>query len=257
MNHVRAKKQLGQHFLTDMSVAERIAGTLSLQGYNSVLEIGPGTGALTKFLLKREIEDLRVIEVDNESIAYLEEHFPGLTVIEGDFLKWDTRSAFSGPYAITGNFPYHISSQIFFRVLDERESVLEITGMLQKEVAERICAPPGSRTYGILSVLLQTFYTVEYLFTVAPEVFYPRPKVTSAVIRLKRNEVSDPGCDFHLMRRIVKATFNQRRKMIRNSIKSIVDTGERSIDLLSKRPEQIGVADFVRLTNWVEEILRT
>ncbi|TFH39358.1 MAG: 16S rRNA (adenine(1518)-N(6)/adenine(1519)-N(6))-dimethyltransferase RsmA [Bacteroidia bacterium] len=253
MSYVRAKKQLGQHFLTDMSVAEKVAGTLSLEGYDSVLEIGPGTGALTRFLMKRGISDLKAIEVDNESVEYLEQHFPSLTLIKADFLKWDIGSLFDGRFAITGNFPYHISSQIFFRVLEERERVMEVTGMLQKEVAERICAGPGSKTYGILSVLLQTFYNVEYLFTVPPEVFHPRPKVTSAVIRLKRNNVSDPGCDFKLMKRVIKATFNQRRKMVRNSVRSVFDTGDSTIDLLTRRPEQLSVAEFVRLTNWIEE----
>jgi len=253
MNRVRAKKQLGQHFLTDTSVAERIAGTLTLEGYRNVLEIGPGTGALTSFLIKRGIEKLSVIEIDNESVEYLEKHFPGLSLIKGDFLERDLNDAFDGPFAITGNFPYHISSQIFFRVLEERDRVMEVTGMLQKEVAERICAGPGSKTYGILSVLLQTFYSVEYLFTVPPEVFYPRPKVMSAVIRLKRNGVEDPGCDFKMMKRVVKATFNQRRKMIRNSVKSVFNVGGAGIDLFTRRPEQLSVAEFVRLTNWIQE----
>lgn len=253
MNRVRAKKRYGQHFLIDSNIAEKIAATLSLEGYESVLEVGPGTGSLTRHLLKRGIPDLRAIEVDDESSAYMADHFPALNLIKGDFLNFNIAGEFQGPFAITGNFPYNISSQIFFKALEERSRVVEITGMLQKEVAERICAPPGSKTYGILSVLLQTFYSVEYLFSVGPEVFSPPPKVTSAVIRLRRNNITDPGCDFAMMKRVVKATFNQRRKMIRNSVRSVFIIEDESFDLLSKRPEQLSVEDFVRLTLWVEK----
>lgn len=257
MKHVRAKKQLGQHFLTDKGIAEKISNTLSLDGYGSVLEIGPGTGALTQFLVNRGIEDLRAIEIDSESVLYLEEHYPDLKLIKGDFLDYDIASEFSGEYSIIGNFPYNISSQIFFRVLEERENVVEVTGMLQKEVAQRICAPPGSKTYGILSVLLQAYFDVEYLFTVSPEVFNPPPKVDSAVIRLRRNRSRDPDCDYPMLKRVVKATFNHRRKMIRNSVKSLFDVGDATMDLFTLRPEQLSVGEFDRLTKWVIDNTRT
>ena len=178
-----------------------------------------------------------------------------MNLVRGDFLNFNPDEIFKQPFAIIGNFPYNISSQIFFRVLDLRDSVVEISGMLQKEVAQRICSGPGSKTYGILSVLLQTFFNIEYLFDVSPDVFYPKPKVVSAVIRLRRNNVTDPGCDFALMRRIVKATFNQRRKMIRNSIKAVCDMGDDSCELMLKRPEQLSVDEFVKLTNLVQESL--
>jgi 16S rRNA (adenine1518-N6/adenine1519-N6)-dimethyltransferase len=250
MRGIRAKKRLGQHFLSDRNMAEQIAGTLTLEGYRSVLEIGPGTGALTRYLVKRGIEDLRAIEFDRESVEWLKREMPALNLIEGDFLKYDIGEEFDNPFAITGNFPYNISSQILFRVLDLRRMIPEVTGMFQKEVAERIASPPGSRKYGILSVLLQTFYDIEYLFSVPPEMFTPPPAVISAVIRMKRNGVVDPGCDFTLMKKVVKATFNQRRKMIRNSLSSMCNTEDDSTGLMTKRPEHLSVADFVLLTNW-------
>lgn len=250
MRGIRAKKRLGQHFLSDRNMAEQIAGTLTLEGYRSVLEIGPGTGALTRHLVKRGIEDLRAIEFDRESVEWLKREMPALNLIEGDFLKYDIGGEFDNPFAITGNFPYNISSQILFRVLDLRRMIPEVTGMFQKEVAERIASPPGSRKYGILSVLLQTFYDIEYLFSVPPEMFTPPPAVISAVIRMKRNSVVDPGCDFTLMKKVVKATFNQRRKMIRNSLSSMCNTEDDSTGLMTKRPEHLSVADFVLLTNW-------
>jgi 16S rRNA (adenine1518-N6/adenine1519-N6)-dimethyltransferase len=253
MNYVRAKKRLGQHFLTDRGIAEKIAASLSLVGYDCVLEIGPGTGALTHFLLNRGIKDLRAIEIDNESVDYLEANFPDLKLIKGDYLDYNIGSLFSGRYAVIGNFPYNISSQIFFKVLEERESVEEVTGMLQKEVAERICAKPGSKTYGILSVLLQAYYDVEYLFTVSPDVFSPPPKVHSAVIRLRRNRLNDPNCDYAKLKRVVKATFNHRRKMIRNSVKSAFNVGDATMDLFTQRPEQLSVSEFEALTNWIFE----
>lgn len=251
MRGVRAKKRFGQHFLIDQNMAERIAGTLTLEGYVSVLEIGPGTGALTRFLVQRGIKDLRAIESDRESVEWLKREMPELDIIEGDFLKYSIEKEFAHPFAITGNFPYNISSQILFKVLDLRRMIPEVTGMFQKEVAERIASPPGSRKYGILSVLLQTFYDIEYLFSVPPEMFAPPPAVISAVIRLKRNNVVDPGCDFTVMRKVVKATFNQRRKMIRNSLSSMCNTEDDSTGLMTKRPEHLSVSDFVRLTNWV------
>ena len=253
MNRVRAKKHLGQHFLLDKGIAGKTADSLLNKDCTSVLEIGPGMGVLTTFLVDMDLPDLRVIEIDGESINYLEENFKGLNIINGDFLKYDIESNFSGSLAIIGNFPFNISSQIFFRVLENRNKVVELTGMIQKEVAERICSGPGSKAYGILSVLLQTYYDIEYLFTVPPTVFKPQPKVTSAVIRLIRNDRIAPGCDEKLLFRVVKSTFNHRRKMIRNSIKAVVDPGESSFGLLTKRPEQLGLDDYIELTNWAQE----
>jgi len=256
MNGVRAKKHLGQHFLTDKSVAERIAGVLHLENTDTVLEVGPGTGVLTHYLQNRDIKDLSVIEIDKESIEYLNKNFAGLRIIEGDFLKYDLQAHSDKPFAVIGNFPYNISSQIFFKALENREKVTELAGMIQKEVAERICSGPGSKIYGILSVLLKVYYDVEYLFNVPPTVFRPQPKVNSAVVRMDRNKSSGPGCDELMLTRVVKTTFNQRRKMIRNSIKSSFAIADAQHRLLSKRPEQLGLEEFVELTNWVEEIVK-
>ncbi len=253
MVRVKPKKNLGQHFLRDKSIAEKIAGTLSGEGYESVLEIGPGTGILTGFLLERNFPDFRVIEIDNESVHFLRENFPGLKeIIRGDFLKMDIDSIFSGKVGITGNFPYDISTQILFKVLDHRDKVTELTGMFQKEVAERICALPGSRTYGIMSVLTQAFYNAEYLFTVPEHLFSPPPKVKSGVIRLMRNRVSRLDCDEVLFIRVVKACFNQRRKTLRNSVRAAFDLKTLDYPEFGLRPEQLSVGQFINLTNWIE-----
>ncbi len=254
MEKVQPKKGLGQHFLKDKDIAEKISATLSGQGYSSVLEIGPGMGILTGFLLDRDFPDFKVIEIDKESVHYMKSHFPNLDkIIEGDFLKLDLDSCFEGRMAITGNFPYNISTQIFFRVLQHRDKVVEVTGMLQKEVAERICAPPGSKTYGILSVLLQAYYTTEYLFTVGGEVFVPPPKVKSGVIRLIRNDVDHLECNEKLFTSVVKSCFNQRRKTLRNSVRAAFELTSDSYPDFGLRPEQLSVEKFVRLTNWIEQ----
>lgn len=256
MSKATPKKKLGQHFLQDKEIASKIAGALTGKGYNSVLEIGPGMGILTGFLLERGFQDLRVIEIDNSLVHYIHEHFPSMNkIITGDFLAMDIDSFFHEKMAIIGNFPYNISTQIFFKALNYRDKVVEIAGMLQKEVAERICARPGSKTYGILSVLLQAFYTTEYLFTVSEHVFSPPPKVKSGVIRLIRNDVKNLACDEKLFFRVVKATFNQRRKTLRNSVRSAFNLKKEDYPEFGLRPEQLSVDQFVSLTNWVEENL--
>ncbi|MDR0295186.1 MAG: 16S rRNA (adenine(1518)-N(6)/adenine(1519)-N(6))-dimethyltransferase RsmA [Prevotellaceae bacterium] len=251
--NVYAKKGLGQHFLKDKSIAQRIVDSLSGNSL-PVLEVGPGMGILTELLLQRNDISTYAVEIDHESITYLRQHFPGLQhrLIEGDFLQMDLNTLFPSPFAVIGNFPYNISSQIFFKILDNREQIPEVVGMIQKEVAERIACPPGSKTYGILSVLLQAYYNIEYLFTVHENVFVPPPKVKSGVIRLIRNEVKSLDCDEVLFRRVVKTTFNQRRKTIRNSLKPLI--GDKALPehpLLAKRPEQLSVAEFVELTRLV------
>jgi len=254
MSRVQPKKNLGQHFLKDRGIAERIASTLSGTGYDSVLEIGPGTGILTGFLLKREFNDFRVIEIDHESVNYLHENFPELkNILTGDFLAMDIEHYFPGTMAVTGNFPYNISTQIMFKVLNHRDKIIEVSGMLQKEVAERICAGPGSRTYGILSVLLQAWYNTEYLFTVSENVFFPPPRVKSGVIRLRRNDLKQLDCNEALFFRVVKACFNQRRKTLKNSVRSAFDLQNFDYPELNLRPEQLSVDQFVRLTNWIDK----
>lgn len=254
MSRVHPKKNLGQHFLKDIGIARKIAGSLTGEGYNSVLEIGPGMGILTGCLMERGFADLRVIEIDNESVHYLETHLPEMDkIIRGDFLAMDITSLFSGKLAIIGNFPYNISTQIFFKVLKNKEMVVEIAGMLQKEVAERICAGPGSKTYGILSVLLQAYYKTEYLFTVPEYVFSPPPKVKSGVIRLIRNDVEKLECDEKLFFRVVKACFNQRRKTLRNSVRAAFDLTRDDYKEFGLRPEQLSVSQFVELTKWIEK----
>lgn len=257
---VRAKKHLGQHFLRDAGIAERIAGTLSLDGYKNVLEIGPGMGVLTRYLLQRELE-LVAMDLDAESIVYLKHSFPlehpeiadqigRMVLIEADFLKFDLQGLYgSEPFAITGNFPYNISSQIVFKMLEHRRQVPEFSGMFQKEVAQRICEGPGSKAYGILSVLVQAYYHAEYLFTVPPSVFDPPPKVDSGVLRLRRREAQNLDCDEVLFQKLVKTAFNQRRKTLRNSLKSFgLSDFLKEDSIFDRRPEQLSVADFVTLT---------
>jgi 16S rRNA (adenine1518-N6/adenine1519-N6)-dimethyltransferase len=254
MSRVQPKKNLGQHFLKDEGIAFKIASTLSGIGYNSVLEIGPGMGILTKYLMERGFSDFRVIEIDYESVNFLREHFPELKeIMRGDFLSLDIDGNFTDKLAVIGNFPYNISTQILFRVLQNRDKIIEVCGMLQKEVAERICGNPGSKTYGILSVFLQAFYTTEYLFTVPESVFSPPPKVKSGVIRLTRTNIKKLDCDETLFMRVVKAGFNQRRKTLRNSIRSAFELKREDYKDFNLRPEQLSVEQFVQLTKWVEE----
>jgi 16S rRNA (adenine1518-N6/adenine1519-N6)-dimethyltransferase len=258
MHQVKAKKYLGQHFLKDMGVARQIAESLTLDGPTAVLEIGPGMGVLTQFLLQNPLIDLTAVELDSESVVYLHEHYPNLKVIEADFLKMDLKSVFSDKFCIIGNFPYNISSQIFFKMLDNKDSIPCLAGMIQKEVAERIAAPAGSKTYGILSVLMQAYYKIEYLFTVNATVFDPPPKVQSAVIRFTRNEVSQIDCNEQLFKTVVKTAFNQRRKTLRNSLKPIVESGHPMYadPLFDLRPERLDVAAFIDLTKRVELALK-
>ena len=259
MGLVKPKKFLGQHFLRDLGIASDIADTVDTCPELPILEVGPGMGVLTQFLMKKERE-VKVVELDFESVAYLKENFAALEghIIEDDFLKLKLENIFDGkPFVLTGNYPYNISSQIFFKMLDYKDIIPCCTGMIQKEVAERIAAGPGSKTYGILSVLIQAWYKVECLFTVHEHVFNPPPKVKSAVIRMTRNETTDLGCDEKLFKLIVKTTFNQRRKTLRNSIASILDKSHPlSADpIFNKRPEQLSVQEFVDLTNRVEAAL--
>ena len=261
MTEVRAKKALGQHFLTDQKVARAIVDALPSTVISSeaekspVLEVGPGMGVLSQYLLQREDIDLRLVEIDTESVEYLLTHFPGMEgrLMEADFLRLPLERIFPGKFNIIGNFPYNISSQIFFKVLDYKESVPCVVGMVQKEVAERIAEGPGSKTYGILSVLLQAWYDIEYLFTVGSGCFAPPPKVESAVIRLTRNSRTELGCDEKLFKTVVKTAFGQRRKMMRNPLKPIALAHGKadvlSMPIFSERPEQLSVEDFVELTN--------
>lgn len=259
MGTVRAKKALGQHFLTDLNIARKICDSMSggtADQPATVLEVGCGMGVLTQFLLQRNDVVTWGAEIDSESVEYLHEHYPDFAprLIEGDFLKMDLREKFEAPLRVIGNFPYNISSQIFFKVIENRDIVPECVGMIQREVAVRIAEPPGSREYGILSVLLQAWYDIEYLFTVGEKVFNPPPKVKSAVIRLKRNETTQLGCDEVLFVKVVKASFGQRRKMLRNSLKSVFgDFGGAEHPFFTQRAEQLSVSDFVELTNWVAE----
>ncbi len=257
MIYVRPKKNLGQHFLTDSKIAQRIADTIDDFPTLPVLEVGPGTGMLTKHLLAKT-DKLKVVEIDTESIEYLNHNFPQLhgNILELDFLKMNFNDYWNEPFCVIGNYPYNISSQIFFKVLDNKDMIPCCTGMIQKEVAERMTASEGSKTYGILSVLMQAWYDIEYLFTVNEGSFNPPPKVKSAVIRLTRNERKQLSCNESLFKSIVKVTFNQRRKMIRNSIKAVVpkDTPLPEFYLLTKRPEQLTIAQFEELTNWVESL---
>ena len=248
---VRAKKHLGQHFLKDRRIAAAIVDALKAEGCDTVIEVGPGMGVLTGFLAERNLPAFRVVELDRESVDYLKQNLDAQTeIIEGDFLTLDLQPL-GGRIAVIGNFPYNISSQIFFRILKNRHLVTEVVGMVQKEVAERICSGPGSRVYGILSVLLGAWFDMEYLFTVSEHVFSPPPKVKSAVIRLTRNNVERLGCDERLFVTVVKRCFNQRRKMIRNPVRELVRPDAGEMPLLSLRAEQLSVSQFTELTNWV------
>ena len=263
LKSVRPKKNLGQHFLTDLHVAERIADTVDACPQLPVLEVGPGMGVLTQYLLPKARE-VKVVEIDRESVAYLLERWPELrdNILGEDFLRMDLNTVFDGkPFVLTGNYPYDISSQIFFKMLDYKELIPCCTGMIQKEMAERIAARPGTKSYGILSVLLQRWYDVEYLFTVEPGVFNPPPKVRSAVVRMTRNDIHECGCNEVLLKKVVKAVFQQRRKMLRVSLKPFFAQTSPNRDHteflahpeLTKRPEQLSVDEFVDLTNRIEK----
>lgn len=255
--HVKPKKHLGQHFLKDKGICQKIAQQFQHhQGVNTVIEIGPGTGALTEYLLLDVASDLHVMDVDVESIAYLKEHFPQLKgrIIFGDFLRVNpTEIVGDKPFAVVGNFPYNISSQILFKCIDYKDSIPEIMGMFQKEVAERVAEKPGTKTYGILSVLLQTYYDIEYCFTVDEHVFDPPPKVKSGVIRCTRNNRTALPCDEKLFKQVVKMSFNQRRKTIRNSIKALLPATYEENPTLQLRPERLSVDAFIELTLWLEK----
>ena len=258
MKQVRPKKNLGQHFLIDLSIAKRIADTVDACPELPVLEVGPGMGVLTQYLMEKP-RPVKVVEIDTESVEYLNEHFPRLreNILGEDFLRMNLNKVFDGKqFVLTGNYPYDISSQIFFKMLDNKDLIPCCTGMIQREVAQRMASAPGNKAYGILSVLIQAWYDVEYLFTVDENVFNPPPKVKSAVIRMTRNEVPALGCDEQLFKRVVKTVFNQRRKMLRVSLRQIFSGREVSPDfyqhdVMTRRPEQLSVAEFVDLTNLV------
>ncbi|MFD2822332.1 16S rRNA (adenine(1518)-N(6)/adenine(1519)-N(6))-dimethyltransferase RsmA [Lacinutrix iliipiscaria] len=258
-HQVKAKKFLGQHFLNDESIAQKIAETLTLNGYKTVLEIGPGMGVLTKYLLEKKITT-HVIEIDRESVEYLQSNYLNLAprIIEKDFLKYDLNETFKGePFAIIGNFPYNISTQIVFKTLEMRHQIPEFSGMFQKEVAARICSKEGSKVYGILSVLTQAFYDAEYLFTVPPNVFNPPPKVDSGVLRLTRKKDYTLPCDEKLLFKVVKTAFQQRRKTLRNSLKTLnLSNNLREDVIFGKRPEQLSVEQFIELTTSIENDLK-
>ena len=263
VKRVRPKKNLGQHFLTDLDIARRIADTVDACPSIPVLEIGPGMGVLTQYLVEKP-RKVKAVEIDRESVAYLQEHFPKLrdNILGEDFLQMDLTQVFGGrQFVLTGNYPYDISSQIFFKMLDNKDLIPCCTGMIQREVAQRIAAEPGSKTYGILSILIQAWYDVEYLFTVDENVFNPPPKVKSAVIRMTRNTTTDLGCDWPLFRRLVKTVFNQRRKMLRGSIRQMFSAdhqpsaGFYEQEIMTRRPEQLTIAQFVELTNQIAAVI--
>jgi len=257
MTTVRAKKGLGQHFLKDENIACKIVDSLSYSDkYSNIIEVGPGMGVLTKYLLTKKDFNTFVIEVDKESVDYLQNNFPELgdRIIAADFLRYDLQELFKEPFAIIGNFPYNISSQILFKALENKNLVPEIVGTFQLEMAQRIAASPNNKTYGILSVFLQAYYTIEYLFTVNETVFSPPPKVKSAVVRLTRNDVQSLDCDEKLFFKIVKTTFNQRRKMLRNTLKTFGDNIKYvNPEMLTKRPENLTVDDFVQITRIISD----
>lgn len=264
MKQVRPKKKLGQHFLTDLGVAKAIADTVDACPELPVLEVGPGMGVMTQFLVDKP-RPLKVVEIDRESVAWLNEHLPRLrdNIISGDFLRMDLNEVFGGQqFVLTGNYPYDISSQIFFKMLDNKDLIPCCTGMIQREVAQRMASQPNTKAYGILSVMIQAWYDVEYLFTVDEGVFNPPPKVKSAVIRMTRNETTSLGCNEQLFKRVVKTVFNQRRKMLRVSMRPLfadhtVSEGFFSHDIMTRRPEQLTIKEFVELTNMVEAELAT
>lgn len=263
MKKVTPKKHLGQHFLTDLNIAKRIADTVDACPEIPVLEVGPGMGVLTQYLVEKP-RPVKVVEIDRESVAYLLENFPNLTdnIIGEDFLRMDLNTLFDGkPFVLTGNYPYDISSQIFFKMLDNKELIPCCTGMIQREVAQRIASEPGTKAYGILSVMIQAWYDVEYLFTVDEGVFNPPPKVKSAVIRMTRNNVESLGCDEKLFKRVVKTVFNQRRKMLRVSLRQIISPDNASPEfftheIMTKRPEQLTIPQFVELTNMIDREMK-
>ena len=253
---VRAKKALGQHFLTDQGIAMTIVDSLEAGGVRNVLEIGPGMGVLTQYLLKRDDIDLKLVELDGESVEYLLTHFPGMQgkLYEMDYLKLDVHLLFPGEYRVIGNFPYNISSQIFFKILEDKDRVTEVVCMIQKEVADRIAEKPGTKTYGILSVLLQACYVIDYIISVGSGAFCPPPKVQSAVIRLRRNGRSSLGCDERLFKMVVKTAFNQRRKTLRNALKPLItDAVDTNTPVFDLRAERLSVEDFVALTNLISK----
>ena len=253
---VRAKKALGQHFLTDQGIAMTIVDSLEAGGVRNVLEIGPGMGVLTQYLLKRDDIDLKLVELDGESVEYLLTHFPGMQgkLYEMDYLKLDVHLLFPGEYRVIGNFPYNISSQIFFKILEDKDRVTEVVCMIQKEVADRIAEKPGTKTYGILSVLLQAWYDIFYIISVGSGAFCPPPKVQSAVIRLRRNGRSSLGCDERLFKMVVKTAFNQRRKTLRNALKPLItDAVDTNTPVFDLRAERLSVEDFVALTNLISK----
>ncbi len=260
MNKVKPKKNLGQHFLTDLNIAQRIADTVDACPTIPILEVGPGMGVLTQYLMQKSRE-LKVVEIDSESVTYLNEHFSVMkeNIIREDFLRMDLSKVFDGrQFVLTGNYPYDISSQIFFKMLDYKDIIPCCTGMIQREMAQRIASEPGRKAYGIISVLIQAWYNVEYLFTVDENVFNPPPKVKSAVIRMTRNQVTDLGCNEKLFKRLVKTVFNQRRKMLRVSFRQMFHKDQInkefiSQEIMTKRPEQLSVDQFVDLTNQVEK----
>lgn len=256
MKKVKAKKFLGQHFLNDKKIAEKIVNSLTCESLDHVLEIGPGMGILSEFLLKKDYV-VSFVEIDDESIEYLKQNFPEIKdkIIHQDFLKMDIQSLHAKSIAIIGNFPFNISSQILFKVYDNRNKVKELVGMFQKEVANRVISKPGNKVYGILSVLIQAFYHTSEILTLEPEAFDPPPKVKSSVIRLERNNINQLNCDEKLFFRVVKSTFNHRRKTIRNSLKSMIDVTDFQSEYLGKRPEQLSVEEFVNLTNEVKRHL--
>jgi len=253
--HVKPRKSLGQHFLTDRNIARKIVSSLSLQGYAQILEIGPGMGVLTETLLTLPDMDIRFVEIDKSSVAYLKDHFPAIRekILMADILKINLAELFDGPFAVIGNFPYNISSQLFFRILENRQQVTEVVCMVQKEVAQRIASPPGSKEYGILSVLLQAYYHIDYRFSVPPQVFNPPPKVQSAVISLTRNARMELPCDNDCFKKVVKTAFNQRRKVLQNSLKGLIPLEKMHDAVFRKRPEQLGVDEFIRLTLLAQE----
>ncbi|HBY52232.1 MAG TPA: 16S rRNA (adenine(1518)-N(6)/adenine(1519)-N(6))-dimethyltransferase [Marinilabiliales bacterium] len=256
MTSVRAKKNLGQHFLKDKDIAQNIVENLRAENVTKVLEIGPGMGVLTQFLLQNQSYETSVVEIDRESVDYLNQHFPELKdrIISDDFLRLNLNNYFTESFAIIGNFPYNISSQIFFKVLEYHNQIPEVVGMLQKEVAERLAASPGSKTYGILSVFLQAYYDIEYLFTVDENLFIPPPKVKGGVIRLTRNQTEHLNCDEKLFKSVVKMAFNQRRKTMRNSLGSMIHNDElKANPIFNMRPEQMGVAEFEMIVRLIGE----